>query len=506
MLRRLPVSQTQYISELEHNEASALLFKSARLDVSEEYQERASRIVAELGCLALAVDQAGAYIASGECHLDDFLDTFNAHRQYLLQNEAYRGASGNDRTVYTTMDLSYAAIARQADSTANEVLRQGLKAALQILEVIPFFHNEGILKDIFRSAAQNPKTRLKNDTIPLSLLSTRPDGSWESQSFRQGIRTLLSFSLIGQESSQRHFFMHRLVHLWAYDRLTAAEKDRFGNRTQHLLAKSIIWRIEAGDYAFRRDLLPHIATFQRLTGFPTTTEDPTGMNGFALALIEAGRWKKVEELRAQMLEINRRALGEEHPDTLKSINNLALTYSSQERYKDAEALQVRVLDIRKSTLGEEHPDTLKSINDLALTYDYQERHEDAEALLSRVLDTRKSTLGEEHPQTLDSTTELYLTYYYQGRLEEAEALAVLALETSKKVLGEEHPDTLIILPYLAVILKSRGRKEEAIALLEKCLKLWEHVFGSEHPLKELFSKVLKRWKDEDNEISVQPFQ
>ncbi|KAI4265159.1 MAG: hypothetical protein L6R35_007180, partial [Caloplaca aegaea] len=143
MLRRLPASQTLHVSELDYDEAPELLLKSARLNVSStDHRAQASAIVAELGYLALAIDQAGAYIASGECYLDDFLVVFNEHRQHLLENEAYRGASGSDRAVYATWDLSYAAIDRQVQAGANEALRQGPRAALQILRILPFFHNE----------------------------------------------------------------------------------------------------------------------------------------------------------------------------------------------------------------------------------------------------------------------------------------------------------------------------------------------------------------------------
>ncbi|KAL9044074.1 MAG: hypothetical protein Q9214_002763 [Letrouitia sp. 1 TL-2023] len=364
------------------------------------------------------------------------------------------------------------------------------------------------MEDIFRNAAESPKTRPyeTNDTIPLSLLSIRPDGSWESQYFRQGIRTLLSFSLIGQESSQRRFFMHRLVHLWAYDRLTAAEKDRFGNRTLHLLANSIIFRFQMGDYAFRRDLLPHIAAFQRLTCFSTATEDSSRMNAFALVFFEAGRWKEAEELEARALEISRGALGDEHLNTLNSMHNLASIYWLQGRSKDAEALLVRVLDTRKSVSGEEHPDTLDSINNLASSYWYQERYKEAEALQVRVVDTMKSVLGDEHPETLKSMNNLASTYREQGRFQEAEVLATQALETSKKLRGEEHPGTLIIIFNLAWIAKRQGRKVEAITLMEKCSKLDKQILGTEHPYTENSFEILKWWAGEDNETSEQPFQ
>jgi hypothetical protein len=36
-----------------------------------------------------------------------------------------------------------------------------------------------------------------------------------------------------------------------------------------------------------------------------------------------GRWKEAEELFVQVMETSLRVLGQEHPDTLTSMNNLA---------------------------------------------------------------------------------------------------------------------------------------------------------------------------------------
>ena len=51
----------------------------------------------------------------------------------------------------------------------------------------------------------------------------------------------------------------------------------------------------------------------------------------------------------------RRVLGEEHPDTLTSMNNLAETLRAQGDHDGARQLQERVLEVRTRVLGEEHP-------------------------------------------------------------------------------------------------------------------------------------------------------
>ena len=55
----------------------------------------------------------------------------------------------------------------------------------------------------------------------------------------------------------------------------------------------------------------------------------------------------------------RSVLGEEHPDTLVSIINLATLYHVQTKYGVAEPLYKSAFNIQKRKLGETHPDTLE---------------------------------------------------------------------------------------------------------------------------------------------------
>ena len=73
------------LTEMKENDAIELLLKSSCLDPSRmDFQADALEIVKELFCVPLAIDQAGAYIASGATSIGDYLAKYLDHRKTLL--------------------------------------------------------------------------------------------------------------------------------------------------------------------------------------------------------------------------------------------------------------------------------------------------------------------------------------------------------------------------------------------------------------------------------------
>ena len=101
------------INEMEETDAITLLLKASCLDASAENIEVARSIVTELGCMPLAVDQAGAYIEAGRCSIDKYLRQHTLHCETLMSDATFRGASSYDRTVYGTWDLSFKEIRKK---------------------------------------------------------------------------------------------------------------------------------------------------------------------------------------------------------------------------------------------------------------------------------------------------------------------------------------------------------------------------------------------------------
>src|SRR6266849_5290633 len=83
------------------------------------------------------------------------------------------------------------------------------------------------------------------------------------------------------------------------------------------------------------------------------------------------------EREESLLTETRRALGEEHPQTLAAMLDLADCLWAQGRLIAARAIEERVVAGRRRLLGEHHADTLKAIGKLAVTMAAQGELEEA---------------------------------------------------------------------------------------------------------------------------------
>jgi tetratricopeptide (TPR) repeat protein len=482
------------INEMEELDAITLLLKASFLDASAEHLQAAREIVIELGCIPLAVDHAGDYIAAGRCNITTYLRQFSLHRQTLMTDVTFRGASNYSQTVYGTWDLSFKQIEQRASGKSTTGNAQAAQSAILILQICAFYHYSNISKEIFQSAAEEFRNHQVDhevaEKLPQAitlldhtLLALDNDGQWDEFVFGQGISVLLSFSLMRKENSSGMFSVHPLVHSWSQERMTKSEQQKMCQMASTILSCAIPWRFTSQDYALRRLIFTHIKANERhriQTGLLEQYYDDK-LSNFALVMQENGDWNTAEQLQNQIIEMRKKLLGPEHLCTLLSMGNLAGIYSYQGRWNMAEQLELQVMDMRKKLLGPEHPDTLLSMGNLASTYSDQGRWNEAEQLQLQVMDVRKKLLGPENPDTLLSMEDFARICSNQERWDEAEHLELQVLDLRKKLLGLEHPDTLLSMGNLASIYSDQGRWNEAEQLELQVMEIRKKLLGPEHP-------------------------
>jgi eukaryotic-like serine/threonine-protein kinase len=134
----------------------------------------------------------------------------------------------------------------------------------------------------------------------------------------------------------------------------------------------------------------------------------------------------------QTLEIKRRVLGPEHPDTLNTMLDLGSVYSDEGKYAQAEALLSQTVEIERRVLGPEYPNTLWGMRILGNAYLLEAKYAQAEALLSQTLEIERRALGPENHNTLLTMQLLAVTFSHDGRYNEAQKLFREVIQKSNK--------------------------------------------------------------------------
>ena len=479
------------VDQMAEKEGISLLMKASNLaELPENAYNIAQQIVNELCCLPLAVDQAGASIQAGLCNINNYLEHLSQHRKKLMDHPSFRGASQYNRTVYETWDMSFNEIESRANKRCDENGRAAAQAAILILEAVSFLHHENIVEAAFSKAAMKfsegqPNRLEKNvENCINQLLQLGRDQTWNQYFFHEGIRVLMSFSLIKQcSTSPAIYAIHPLVHQWSRDRMSISQQKCMMQVSKFILANCISTEMTAENIAFNRILVLHIKAnyqSQEEVGLKRVFDDDE-CNKFSYVLKENGMWKDAEYLLYKLMVMRKKKQGTKHPSTLTSMANLAVIYSAQGKYEEAEELELKALDLHKKVLGPEHPDTLTNQANLASTYSDQGKYEEAVELMLKVVDLHRKVVGPEHPYTLTSMANLASTYSEQGKYEEAVELMLKVVDLHRKVVGPEHPSTLTCIGNLASTYSDQGKYEEAAELKLKVVGLNRKVLGPEHP-------------------------
>ncbi|KAG8724686.1 hypothetical protein FRC09_015597 [Ceratobasidium sp. 395] len=503
-----------YVSNMSEGDATELFAKAAGM--AEDIGAAGAALVEMLGRFPLAIVQAGSYIQTNMCTVQEYLHMYQTSRGQILEDYASEVQKADDYelTVYATWQVSY---------------RRLSPLAKQLHDHLAFMHHDQITEDIFRFAVRGRKyephalpptdeeIRIEETMTQFLANFTRlADGTWDKAVFLRTVKDLTSYSLLTHDEANRSYSIHPLVQQWT--RIVVSDPDTVRSCVAFLLASSVIWQYETEDYVHRRGLLGHVDCLpdserlkprlawrlHRVYGESGRMKDKErlakaeheaninvlgrenpytldSMGSLADAYLKQGRWGEAEVLLQETVEVWRRVSGDEHPETLAMMGVLAETYRSQGKWGEAEALQQEVLEVTKRVRGDEHPYTLTAVGGLALVYSSQGRWGEAEVLQQELLEVRKRVSGNEHPDTLRAMGNLAATYSSQGRWGEGEALQRKVLEVEKRVSGNKHPNTLLAMGNLAETYRNQGRWGEAEVLQQEVVGTRKQESGDEHP-------------------------
>jgi tetratricopeptide (TPR) repeat protein len=505
----------------------------------QQHTQEGSRIVTRLGGLALAIDQAAAYIKYRRIPLErlaEFLTTYEAQRQKILEYtpkkfweygtmqfheeaEQKKGISA-----FTTWEMSFQQLELQDASTKDEVAH--------FLTLSSFFDPAKIGESLFRhhwesngsqsqwmyifSTTEDVKSddnlspdggsaghRDSDDLTSrhhssfqseTAILALQSRGTWDSERFWDAIAQSYELSLLQNITSDiregASFSLHPLIRDWLQLREKVEGRRKYSKEGVDIVLSSIKeheTRIATPEQnlvlmAHMDASLANDAQFsksQNSLGRDVANCDTA--RAFAHFYRGQGRYLASERLTCLIMETQRHDLGEEHPETLVSMNDMAQVLSDLGEYAEAEKMNRQTLKLRERILGKEHPDTLTSMSNLAKALEQQNEYDEAEEINQQVLEAREKVLGEMHLDTLISVTIRGYLLRHRGNYIEAEKMHRRALEEREKKLGQEHSDTLESLNNLAYVMSCQRKYGPAGEIYQRVLETRKKVLGPEHP-------------------------
>jgi tetratricopeptide (TPR) repeat protein len=457
----LGIAHTVPINEMLPDEALAFLLKrTGREDASEEERHCAEELVTELGYLALAIEQAGAYIAAKQAGISAYLNSYRNRKLQVLERSKPK-TGDYPESVATTWLINF------------EQVEAASEAAADILRFSAFLNPDDIPLELLI---------LGRTALTPAIQEALGDGE-DELAIDELLAPLTRYSLIRKDVNSQSYSIHRLVQEVGKDILDEDKRKQWSEQVVRAVQKAFPTDIEYTTWVLCERLLAQAESAYKIVEKFQFEFEEAGylLNQTGYYLYERARYEQAEPLYMRTLALVEKVLGPEHPNVATILNNLAGLYDSQGRYEQAEPLHERALAIREKVLGPEHPDVAQSLNNLALLYDNQGRYEQAEPLHERALAILEKVLGPEHPDVAQSLNNLAELYRNQGRYKQAEPLFKRALAIREKVLGSEHPDVAQSLNNLALWYFNQGRYEQAEPLYNRALAIYEKVLGPEHP-------------------------
>jgi tetratricopeptide (TPR) repeat protein len=175
----------------------------------------------------------------------------------------------------------------------------------------------------------------------------------------------------------------------------------------------------------------------------------------------------------------------------------AASLADRGAYTESEALWREIVRVDREALGDEHPDTLRSMAGLARALGVQQKHTEAEHIDRELLRAHTEALGPDHPTTRKAACQLkrdvwraladkakgaVLTRPNKALRAECERLAVEILEETTQIYGEDHEATLTAAGDVAAVIQSGcvARVSTAVPIFRRVLAAQTRAFGEGH--------------------------
>ena len=295
----------------------------------------ASSIAYELGGLPLALDQAGAYLEETGESLSNYLTLYEEQRARLLQR---RGGIRSDHASVATMW-----------TLALQSLELSSSDAVELVHLYAFLAPDQIPEELLI---------LTKHLLNSTLLNLATD----QVLFNKAIETLLSYSLIQRDPSNKTLSIHRLVQAVIKDGISKTQQTQWAACVVQMISYIFPFNEDAPWVKSQRYLSLSLLAVEYISKLSFTFTTARNLL-FSLAnyFRSRGQYSEAVPLLQLSRTITERNVGPGHPEVASNLNSLATIYKEQGKYKQAEPLYQKALAIYVRQLDPDDPEVAGSL-------------------------------------------------------------------------------------------------------------------------------------------------
>jgi tetratricopeptide (TPR) repeat protein len=369
------------VAELAPDESREIFLRRlALVDPSVEMQKEIDAVTEELGHFALAVSLAAAHVASTrrlEAHPARYLVEYAERKKTLLARKPKKHLDQYGESVLTTWEISYAAMSRQCPEACN------------LLTFLSFLSSSNIFLELLGSDYEDASD------ILASMIFVSASGNSLKGILDVGFETLETYSLLQWNVDHKTYFMHKLVHTWAFERLGSDEQVKFcfavWNYLNHLSRISgaipeMTWRLVSHVMAcfVKVQALCHIGSL--------AMEDVVeSVSSLAKFLLSTRQYDFAYELQYFSHQHHEQQRFVDQIDHAVSLEYLAAILAAQEKYDTAEHMLRQALNMLDEPLPGKHTEIKEScqVSLARLLMDRDKSYSEAEQMLRSLLDQQR---------------------------------------------------------------------------------------------------------------------
>lgn len=367
------------LSVLAEEDAIAFLLErtEARRSKSDTDEADARVIARKLDGLALALEQAGAYIAQRRIGFAAYLEHWESRREKVL--------AWHDERV-----MSYPASVAITWQTSFDEVGDDARHLLRL----------------FAEFAPDPLPRGLVEGVDFESNPVEDARNWED-----AFSELESYSLVRlHDEPPNTFTVHRLVQEIVRELPTKDDDDGTEKLSPMVFLVEASKMIQSWAPSYGQDISTWGAWTQLANHLnclfkkSEMESDPMPLPHLfprfgSFQLFRNASYASSEKHFRRALIASERDAGPDAQITLSSLENLAFLLRERGDLEGAEPFHQRSLETRERILGPEHPRTLNSVNNLGLLLKAKGNLEGAERLLRTAYEGFVTTLGPEHPST-----------------------------------------------------------------------------------------------------------